>query len=282
VHLEGFSTNYEHMWSIHPTCCDNLVFRNLTVRSTETNGDGIDIDSCRHVLIDSCDIASGDDCISLKSGRGEEACQMNRPTEDVRIVNCTLEGRGYACIGIGSETSAGIRDVVIERCRITSVFKFAIYIKSRIGRGAFIENIAVRDMEATKMRMGFLSINQTSAGIQDANPVPGLEGLPLYRNFRFEDIRVQDAPVLVDARAIDARKPLDGLVLEGISGTCQKGITIANVRNARLRGIQVTGFSGPLLSTVNVSGKGIENASKAAAPAEAALVAASAAPYQLR
>lgn len=86
----------------------------------------------------------------------------------------------------------------------------------------------------------------------------------------------------MDARAIDARKPLDGLVLEGISGTCQKGITIANVRNARLRSIRVTGFSGPLLSTVNISGKGIENASKAATPAEAALVAASAVPYQLR
>jgi hypothetical protein len=86
----------------------------------------------------------------------------------------------------------------------------------------------------------------------------------------------------VDAKAIDARKPLDGLVLEGSSGTCQKGITIANVRNARLRGIQVTGFSGPLLSTVNVSGKGIENASKAAAPVEPALIAASAVPYQLR
>jgi hypothetical protein len=61
----------------------------------------------------------------------------------------------------------------------------------------------------------------------------------------------------------------------------KKGITIANVRNARLRDIQVTGFTGPLLSTVNVSGKGIENASKAEAPAEAALVAASAVPYQL-
>jgi polygalacturonase len=281
VHLEGFSTSYQHMWSIHPTCCDNLVFRKLTVRSTETNGDGIDIDSCRHVLIDSCDIASGDDCISLKSGRGEEAYQMNRPTEDVHIVNCTLEGRGYACIGIGSETSAGIRDVVIEHCRIISVYKFAIYIKSRIGRGAFIENIALRDIEAAKMRMGFLAINQTSAGVQDADPVPGLDGLPTYRNFRFEDIRVQDAPVLVDARHLDARKPLDGLVLENISGTCQKGITIANARNVKLRGIQVSGFTGPLLSAVNVSGKGLENASRTAAPAEAALVAAPATPYQL-
>jgi hypothetical protein len=129
--------------------------------------------------------------------------------------------------------------------------------------------------------MGFLAINQTSAGVQDADAVPGLDGLPTYRNFRFEDIRVQDAPVLVDARHLDARQPLDGLVLQNISGTCQKGISLANARNVKLRGIQVSGFTGPLLSTVNVSGKGLENASKTDALPEAGLVAAPATPYHL-
>jgi len=281
VNLEGISTSYAHMWSIHPTCCDNLVFRNLTVRSTKTNGDGIDVDSCRHVLIDSCDIASGDDCISLKSGRGQEAYVMNRPTEDVRITNCILEGRGFACLGIGSETSSGIRDVVIEHCRITSVYKYAIYIKSRIGRGAFIENITVRDMDAARMRMGFLRIDQTNAGIQDADPVPGLEGLPLFRNFRFENIRVQDAPVLVEATEIDSEKLLDGLVLQGISGTCTKGISIANARHVALRNISVTGYTGPLLSIANVIGHGLEEATEIPSPARPSLVDVSATPYKL-
>lgn len=282
VHFEGFSTSYEHMWSIHPTCCDNLVFRNLTVRSTQTNGDGIDVDSCRHVLIDSCDIASGDDCISLKSGRGEEAYVMNRPTEDVRIVNCTLEGRGYSCIGIGSETSAGIRNVIIEHCRITSVYKNAIYIKSRIGRGAFIEDITVRDIDAAQMRAGFLRIDQTSAGIQDADPVPGLEGVPLFRNFHFENIRLQDAPVLLEATSIRADKLLDGLVLKDITGTCKKGIAIANARNVVLKNISVSGFSGPLVSTVNVTGRGLENATALTAPKPGPLVETPSSPYQLR
>ena len=281
VHLEDFSTSYAHMWSIHPTCCDNLMFRNLTVRSTETNGDGIDIDSCRHVLIDSCDIASGDDCISLKSGRGEEAYTMNRPTEDVHITNCTLEGRGYSCIGIGSETSAGIRDVLIEHCRVTSVYKNAIYIKSRVGRGSFIENITLRNIDASKMRMGFLRINQTNAGIQDADPVPGLDGVPLFRNFRFENIRVHDAPVLVNATEIDPDKMLDGLVLEGISGTCTKGISIANARKVVIRKLNMRGYTGPLLSMANVTGKGIEGPAEIAAPKAPALVEEPAVPYKL-
>ncbi len=268
VLLEGFSTLYAHMWSIHPTYCENVAIKNLNVRSTMTNGDGIDVDSCRNVLIDGCDLATGDDCISLKSGRGEEAYRLNRPTENVRITNCIFEGRGYSCIGIGSESSAGIRNVVVERCRVRSVYKNAFYIKSRIGRGSFIENLTFRDIDAAGMRMGFLRIDQVNAGIDDEFPVPGLEGVPLFRNFRFENIRVQDAPVLVQATEVYTGKKLDGLWLENISGTCTKGISIANATNVRVKGISVTGSTGPLISIANVSGRGLQGAVEIAAPKE--------------
>jgi len=49
--------------------------------STGGNGDGIDIDSCKHVVIDGCDISSGDDCIAIKSGRGSEAHALARTTQ---------------------------------------------------------------------------------------------------------------------------------------------------------------------------------------------------------
>lgn len=281
VRLEGLSTSYQHMWSIHPTLCDNVVIRGLTIRSTGGNGDGIDVDSCRNTLIDSCDIATGDDCISLKSGRGEEAHVLNRPTEDVHIVNCTLEGRGYACIGIGSETSGGIRNAVIEHCRVRSVYKYAIYIKSRIGRGAFVENITLRDIEAANMRMGFLRINQTGSGLRDQDPVPGIAGIPLFRNFRFEDIHLQGAPVAAKITEIDAEKLLDGLVLDGITGTCSRGISIANARHVDIRNLSLTGYTGPLLSIANVQGKGLKDAQVTTAPAVPSVVEAPVIPYHL-
>jgi polygalacturonase len=71
------------MWSIHPTNCENVTIRHLTIRSTGGNGDGIDIDSTRHVVIDGCDIATGDDCISIKSGRGMEGYTLAQVSEDV-------------------------------------------------------------------------------------------------------------------------------------------------------------------------------------------------------
>ncbi|HXE64561.1 MAG TPA: glycoside hydrolase family 28 protein [Bryobacteraceae bacterium] len=260
IRLEDFSTEHRLMWSIHPTSCENVSIRNLTIRSTGGNGDGIDIDSCKHVRIQGCNISTGDDCISLKSGRGMEGYKLLQTTEDVQISDCTFADSIFACIGIGSETSGGIRNVRIERCKFTKAKTFALYIKSRPGRGAFIENINANDLDVSGTGGGFLRFNILNSGLQDQDPVPGPEGIPTVRNFRFTSIRVTDCPLLVDGTGIHPDKPLDGFTLSNVTGTCAKGISLANIENADIRNIRVTGFSGPLLSIHNVTGKGLDGA----------------------
>ena len=257
VQFEGFSTEHHSMWSIHPTYCENVVAKNLIIRSTGGNGDGIDVDSCRRVRIEGCDIATGDDCIAIKSGRGMEGYRLAKPTEDVVITNCTLADSIFADIGIGSETSGGVRDVQIEHCKFVQARTFAIYIKSNIGRGAFIEDISARDLEVNTAPGGFLRVNLISSGIKDPEPVPGVEGIPLAKNFSFSKVKL-DCGTLVDAAAISPVKPINGFSLADISGTCKKAITLANLTNAVLRDIHVTGYNGPFLTQTNVSGTGLE------------------------
>lgn len=281
LHLADFSTSYHLMWSIHPTDCENVVISGLTIRSTGGNGDGIDADSCRRVWIDQCDISTGDDCISLKSGRGEEGFTLNRPTEDVRITNCTFADSIFACIGIGSETSAGIRNVTVEHCRFTGARSYAIYIKTRVGRGAFLENFHFNDLDVSGTKGGFLRINLLNSGIQDQDPVPGLAGIPTAGNFRFTRVRVRECPQLVNATAIDPQKPLNGFTLADVTGTCEKGIELANMRNVDLRNIRVTGYSGPLVGIHNVTGTGLKGAATIEGPPTVEPVAAPSEPYKL-
>ena len=241
------------MWSLHPTLCRNVTIKNLTIRSTGGNGDGIDIDSCQHVLIDHCDIATGDDCISLKSGRGAEAASQigTNPaitTEDVTITNCTFADSIFACIGIGSETSGGIRNVRISDCKFTAAKTFAVYIKSRPGRGAFIEDISCNNLDVSGTTGGFLRFNILNSGLMGEDPVPGDEGIPTIKNFSFTNIKVTDVPTLVDGTGIHPHKPLEGFTLANVTGTCAKGIYLANIKNADIRDIKVTGFTGPLLN----------------------------------
>jgi polygalacturonase len=258
VRVENCYTQNYGMWSIHPTYSDNVTFKNVVVKS---GADGIDVDSCKHVAIDGCDFDTTDDCISLKSGRGIEGYTISRATEDVHISHCTFVDKVWACIGIGSETSGGIRDVHVDHCKCLGAGTFAIYIKSRPGRGAFIENIYMNDLDVSGTKNGFLRFNILNSGIADTpNLVPGDAGIPTIRNFEFRNIKVTDMPELVDGIDIHPRKPLDGFVLENVSGTCKKGISLANIKNAHLSGIKVTGYDGPLLLTSNVSGTGLAGA----------------------
>jgi polygalacturonase len=282
IRLEDFSTSYRLMWSIHPTNCEDVLIRGLNIRSTGGNGDGIDVDSCRRVRIENCDIASGDDCIAIKSGRGSEAYQLLQTCEDIVISNCTLADSIFACVGIGSETSGGIRNVRVEHCKFTEAKTFAFYIKTRVGRGAFIEDIVADDLDVSGTGGGFLSFNLLSSGLQDQDPVPGIDGIPRVRNFQFSNVRVKDCPQLVDGTRIHPDKPLDGFLLSNVTGECRKGIALANIRKAEIRNVKVTGFSGPLLSTHNVTGKGLDGAAAIDGPKLPDPVPAPATPYLLR
>jgi len=71
---------------------------------------------------------------------------------------------------------------------------------------------------------------------------------------------------LIEGTAIHPVKPLEGFTLMNISGTCSKGIVLANIKKAKLKNISVTGFNGSLISIHNVTGKGLDAAAAIDAP----------------
>ena len=254
VDIGGIFTQQNAMWSIHPLFCSDVLFHDMVVNG---GADGIDVDSCAGVRIERCSFDTTDDCIALKSGRGEEGNRIARPTTDVFIADCTFVDHRWGCISIGSETSGGVRGVRVERCRILGAGTHAVYIKSRPGRGEFIEDIAMNDLECIGHEGRLPPLQLHRQRVAGPEPVPGLAGIPTVRNFRFTNIRVHDVPVLVAGSENNPEKPLDGLVLTGISGTARAGIRSAHVRNAVLRDIQVTGVAGPMVQTYDVRGTGL-------------------------
>jgi polygalacturonase len=260
VVLNGFTTQYQQLWSVHLLYCRNVTASNLTIRSVLVNGDGIDVDSCRDVLIEHCNIDTGDDAIALKSGRGLEAVRIGRPTQNVVIKDCTLSSSIFAGLAIGSEMSGGIRDVRVENCRISGR-QNGIFIKSREGRGGFIENIAGENLTINNSAT-FLTIRLLETGIQASEPVAGIvEKWARVHNISFSMVNVHNVGHLVDAQDIPPERPLDGLLLYGIYGDCGNGISLANMVNVKLDEIAVgSSVSGAFITTNNVKGVGLYNA----------------------
>ena len=99
------------MWVQHFLACDDVRITGITVRSlVNHNNDGIDIDSCRRVVISDCNINSGDDAIVLKSTSA-------RVCRDVAISNCVLSSRCNA-LKMGTESNGGFENIVITGCSI--------------------------------------------------------------------------------------------------------------------------------------------------------------------
>jgi hypothetical protein len=99
------------MWVQHYLACDDVRITGVTVRSlVNYNNDGINIDSCRRVVISDCNIESGDDAIVLKSTSA-------RVCADVAVSNCVLSSRCNA-LKMGTESNGGFENVVIAGCSI--------------------------------------------------------------------------------------------------------------------------------------------------------------------
>lgn len=99
-------------WNLFIHGCENVVINNLRIGNhpATPNGDGIDIDSSRNVLVNDCIIDTGDDCITLRGNW--ERLKRKSPCENIRVSNCILRSTANAVrVGVGSGV---IRNCVVS------------------------------------------------------------------------------------------------------------------------------------------------------------------------
>ena len=211
VLLEGVTVRDGPMWTVHPLLCQNVTIRDVTIESRVPNGDGIDPESCRGVHIVGCSFNTRDDAIALKAGRNEDGRRVNVPCEDVVVQRCTIsgvDGRARNGIAIGSEISAGARNVFVEDCTFANRHR-GISLKSNTLRGGFIEDVHLRNLQFTRIEDAFLVID-LAFGNERGSYHPAVRGVEL-RNVTVrgaEQVWKVDAPdpkALSDIRFVDCR-----------------------------------------------------------------------------
>ena len=111
VRLDGYELRSSAEWGHHLCDCDNLDIRNLRIfNHANANNDGLDLDGCRDVEIQNCDIDADDDAFCIKS----TGFRANRR---IHMHHCRLASR-CRVINIGSESSGEYEDILIEHCDI--------------------------------------------------------------------------------------------------------------------------------------------------------------------
>lgn len=254
IRVEGVTLRSTRMWTLHPTYSRDVRISGVTFETSEANSDGIDIDSCQRVVIEGCTFYTGDDNIAIKSGKGQEGVRIGRPSEDIVITNCSFL-KGYTSIAFGSELSGGIRRVHISHCTFKEG-RAALQLKSRDGRAGYLEDLTAEHLVVGPAPL--LEITTNYRYNPDPQGVPGVEGLTRFSNIRIRDVRMNSRNLLSVEGTKE--KPVDGLQISGVRGTCEEGSVLQHAVNVSLKDVRLEGISGPLYFTNNVAGTGLEGA----------------------
>lgn len=261
--LKGFTIENSPAWTLHLNRCEELSVINVTVKNPwyGQNTDGIDLESCKNVLLQGCSFDTGDDGICIKSGRDEEGRKRGMPTENVIVQNCTVY-HAHGGFVVGSEMSGGAKNLFVSNCTFIGT-DIGLRFKTTRGRGGIVENIyasniAMKDIgaEAVLFDMYYMAKDPVAlAGEKREMPkietLPVNEGTPVFRNFYFNDIVCIGAEKGVFIRGIPEMN-ISNIQLTNLVMQTKNGIECTEATNVRFANIRlVTTESDPLVYLQN-------------------------------
>lgn len=264
--LEGVTFQNSPAWCLHPLMSEHLTVRNIRVKNPwyGQNGDGIDVESCKNVLIENSIFDVGDDALCMKSGRDADGRKRAMATENVIIRNCTV----YASHGgfvIGSEMSGGVKNVYVNNCTFIGA-DIGLRFKTTRGRGGIVENIFIKDIYMKDIPGDAILFDMYYAA---KDPVP-LEGekrelpvietkpvdetTPVFRNFYISNVYCNGAERGVFVRGLP-EMPVKDIVLENMVLQAKKGIEVQEASGISFKKINIISeATEPVVDIIQSSG----------------------------
>jgi polygalacturonase len=264
VLLDGPSFQNSAAWCLHTLLCEDLTVHDVHERnpSWAVNGDGIDVESCRNVLIENSTFDTGDDGICVKSGRDEDGRRRGRPTENM-IVRNDIVYRAHGGFVVGSEMSGGVRNIFVADCSFIGT-DIGLRFKTVRGRGGvvekiFVKNISMRNIgrQAIFLDMYYFanppSIAEIYAGrVKDSIPAV-TEATPQFRDIHIGNVVCDGAEEGIFVRGLPEMNIRD-IYLENMVLKAAKGAELAEAQGVRLKDIRlVTSDSDPVIYVENSS-----------------------------
>jgi polygalacturonase len=264
VLLDGPSFQNSPAWNLHTLLCEDLTVNDVHVRNpwNAANGDGIDVESCRNVLLQNSTFDAGDDGICVKSGRDEDGRKRGRPTENM-IVRNDIVYRAHGGFVVGSEMSGGARNIFISDCSFIGT-DIGLRFKTVRGRGGIVEKIYVKNIsmrnivhQAVFLDMYYFakppSIADIYAGKATVDIPPVTDATPRFRDIHISNIVCDGAEEGIFVRGLPEMNIRD-IYLENMVLKVAKGAELAEAQQVHLKNIQlVTSNTDPVIYVENSS-----------------------------
>ena len=260
VLLDGPTFQNSPGWNIHPLLCENMIVRNINVRNPwySQNGDGLDLESCRNVIVTGCCFDVGDDAICLKSGRDEYGRRRGKPSENILITDCTVY-HGHGGFVVGSEMSGDVRNIYVRNCTFMGT-DVGLRFKSTRGRGGVVENIFIEDIRMSNIATEAIRFNMFYGGQapipeegeqQNSSTkreiVPVNEGTPQFRKIYCKNITCRGAAGAVLLQGLP-EMPIREIELENVLISADTGLVCADAEQIKLTNVKILPEKSPVFS----------------------------------
>lgn len=237
-------------WNIHPLMIEDLIVRNITVRNPwfSQNGDGLDVESCKNVIIENSSFDVGDDAICIKSGKDKDGRDRGVPCENI-IVKNNIVYHGHGGVTVGSEMSGGVKNLHVSNCTFMGT-DVGLRFKSTRGRGGVVENIYISDVFMTDipsqaisfdLYYGGKSIAETLAeggNTVSTKAIPVNEETPQFKNIIIKNITIKGAQQAVFLQGLPEMN-LENIEISNLIAKAQKGFSIIDANGIKISNAQL-------------------------------------------
>jgi polygalacturonase len=211
--------------------------------SKPANGDGLNPDSSKNVLIEDSYFNTSDDVIAIKAGLNEDAWLWpadpdkypKGPSKNI-VVRRVKSGNGHGGVTVGSEMSGGVRNVFAYDSDLTG--DRALRIKTLPGRGGYIKNIYYENIRVKSIVQGLeVTSNYQSGTVSPSNFLPATKDhIPVFDGLHYKDIQgtaCSTGTTTPDGTACNPAGKAAAIYLEGIPANVNgTGTAASPVRNA--------------------------------------------------
>lgn len=254
--LEGVTFKNSPGWCLHPLSCEYLTLNDVKVFNPwySQNGDALDVESCKNVLVTNCFFDAGDDAICLKSGKDEDGRKRGEPCENVIIKNNTVL-HGHGGFVIGSEMSGGVRNVYVSGCSFIGT-DVGLRFKSTRGRGGVVENVFIDNINMIDIPNDALIVDLYYE-IKDSPgaPIPSVsEETPVFRDIHISNVFCRGAGRAVYFNGLP-EMPIKNIFIKNMVVTnAKKGIVINQVAQVNMENIKVEASENSSIQIKNATG----------------------------
>lgn len=255
VLLEGVTFRNSPSWCLHPLSCEDLTLNGVKVFNPwySQNGDALDVESCKNVVVTNSLFDAGDDAICIKSGKDADGRRRGEPCENVLVKNNTVL-HGHGGFVVGSEMSGGVRNVYVADCTFIGT-DVGLRFKSTRGRGGVVENVYVDNINMINIP-GDALIADLYYAVKDAPgaPVPAVtEETPSFKNIHISNISCKGAGRAMFLNGLP-EMPIENFSVRNMRITdAQKGAFINKVAGVTLENIEIETADNTYLQVENTT-----------------------------